>query len=342
MKKRVKYIIIISFLLVLVFGIVNAYMNARDRKLEIERRDREKEDIANSYIIKRDNNLYTLKSEKLLGKNLKNAFYDGVCVYMVYTDSNSGTLIKYNVSNREVVVIFENNPNLKDGVDKFGKYYKIGNKLYDSNLEKSIDYPNINDGENLYPDLTKTIYSRDDGIYEKKIENGEETAIALNSDNVKYSIYKIDNSGYILLNKNDDGKNYITVLNSDFNEVSEFEKDDKKSEEFDVIDGKYILKTSTNNDNKTLYKIYDINTSSNIFTSDDSIDHLIFTGTKYVANKDGGIIMSDFLSGEERVLISKNNNKARWFPSRFILSDDSYSLLLTLDNNDRKFYIIYL
>lgn len=341
MKKRIKYILIISFLLFLVFGIINAYMNARDRELEIERRDKEKEDKKNSYVIKRDSNLYTLKSEKLIGKSLKNIFYDGVCVYMLYTDSNSGTLLKYNVSDKEVVVIFENDIELKNGIDKFGKYYKIGNKLYDSNFEKNIIYPLVNDGENLYIDLKRTYYTREDGVYERDLETNNETAIALNSDNIKYSLYKITNNGYILLIREENDKKYIDVFDSNSNELSEYEMDKDKDETFDVIYDKYLLKVSKN-DNKILYKIYDISNSSNIYTSTSDIDHLLFQSTKFVANKDGDIVLNDYINEEERVLISKNNNKARWFPKTFIMADDNYSLLLMLDNNDRKFYLIYL
>lgn len=341
MKKRIKYILIISFLLFLVFGIVNSYMNARDRELEIERRDKEKEDKRNSYIITRDNNLYTLKSAMLVGKNLKNIFYDGVCVYMLYTDSLSGTLLKYSASEKETVVIFENNPLLKDGIIKIGNYYKIGDRLYDSNFEKSIDYPTVNEGEVLYPDLSKVYYNREDGVYERELDTNSETAIAINNDTSKYSLYKITDNGYVLLNREENDKKYIDVLDKDSNTLSEYETLKDKDESFDIIYDKYLLKT-TNSDSRTLYKIYDITNSSNIYTSSSDNDHLLFQNTKFVANKNGDIILNDYINSEERVLISHNTNKARWFPKTFILASDNYSLLLMLDNNDRKFYLIYL
>ncbi len=343
MKKRIKYILIISFLLLLSFGLVNSYMNARDRSLETERRDREKEDRKNKYIIKRDSNLYTLTSDKLIGKTLKNSFYDGTSIYLLYTDNNNGTLLKYIVSTKEVVVLFENNESLKDGIEKIYGYYKIGSKLYDKNFEKSIYYPNINDGEYLLKDLKSVIYNKDDGVYTKNLETGEETNILLNTDINKYRVTNVDNiSGYSLVERESEGKKYIDILDNEFHELMELEENSDKKESYKLINnGDYLLK-ETKNEDGTLYKIYNSKDSSNIFTSNKDVNNLIFNDTKYIANKDGAITLNDFTTGEERVLIAQKDNNARWLPKNFIMADDEFSLFLMLDNNDRKFYLIYL
>lgn len=343
MKKRIKYILIISFLLLLVFCVINAYMNAKDRSLETEKRDKEREAKRGTYVIKRESNLYTLTSDKLIGKTLKNSFYDGTAVYLLYTDNNSGTLLKYVVSTKEVIVIFENNPDLVGGIEKFYGYYKIGNKLYDANFEKFILEKDIGDGEYLLKGLNTSIYNKDDGIYTKNLDTNEEENILLNSDINKYSIYDVDHeSGYVLIERESEGKKYILVYDDKLNETGEFLIEDK-DKSFKLIDnGKYLLKKTKDSNLKDLYKIYDTSSTSNVYTSDADANNYLFMGTKFISNKDGNINLSDYLSGEERTLISKNNNKANWFPKEFTLADDSYSLFLRLDNNDRKFYLIYL
>ncbi len=345
MNKRIKYILIIVFCLLMVFTFINSYLNARDKELDIERKDRERIASKLNYSIRRENNLYTLTSKKLNNKKLNDIFYYNNNVYLLYTDNTNGTLIKYIVAKNKVVVLFEEDSSLKDGVTRIGNSLKIGDKLYSLVSETFKDFPSLNDGEIIFPNLKKTLYMKDDGIYSRNIDDNREDVVILNNLNDKYSIYNIKEDGkYILLEKQSGDRKYISVLDSDYNVVDNYDATDTENSSisYNLLDGgSYLLKTIISED-KTTYKIIDITNNSIIFTSDKGKDSYIFQNTKFISNKDGDILLDDFVTNESRLLISKNDNKARWLPIRFIMANDNYSLLLTLDSNDRKFYIFYI
>ena len=342
MKNRIKYLIIISVLLFMVFGIVNAFIEARDKKLEEIKREQDKVALKDQYIIKRQNNKYTISSKRLEGKTLSNIYYDSYNVYLYYDSEENATLLKYNIEESKVVVLFENSTEIHGGFKKIGKFFKLGNGIYNKKFQKVMDYPQINDGELLFPNLKEKLVRRDNSIYIINIETNEEKLIVSDIDEEKYYIYSIKNDGkYFMLKRIVDNREYLSTYNKKgelLNTINSTDDSDSISIEYNLLDDvPYLLKTINNND-EIAYKIYNANNNDLVYTSDNKYMNYKFDDTKFVANtSDNNIILMDYVTGENKVLL-QNKNKV----NKFILADDFYSLLLTFDNNDKVFYIFYL
>lgn len=343
MKKRVKYLVIFAILIISIYGLVDIFTKAKvkkDEELALEKNKVAKKEV---YSIKRVNNKYKVNSSKLGEKKLTNLLYDNVNIYLYYEDEKDATLLKYNIESSKVVVLFENDPQIRGGIQKIGKYYKIGNSIYNKKFEKIMEYPSLAEGELLLPNLKNKLVKSDIGISLKSLETDEEKQVVNNSEEIVYTLNSINNDGsYILLNKQEKDKNYIAVMDSNYNEINTFEnkpEDDAKSYKL-LKDTPYLLEETIKDDEKT-YKIYDIKTAELIYKSADQCNNYYFYNTKFVCNdNDGNIKLMDYVTKEEKVLLSKG--KKDKIPEMFILASDNYSVVLKLENETNEFYVFYL
>lgn len=82
MKKSLKVLAILFFIAIVVGSVITVYLN--NLKEEKKNKTLLSADIANKYVVVRENNKYIIKDElnKLKNKQLKNIFYDDKNVYI--------------------------------------------------------------------------------------------------------------------------------------------------------------------------------------------------------------------------------------------------------------------
>ena len=85
MKKKLKKVVLIIILIITIIGSINMIIEAKNKKDEEQKIDANKTASREDYEIIRVNNKYTLKTNKLGEKTLKNIFYDDKNVYLYYT-----------------------------------------------------------------------------------------------------------------------------------------------------------------------------------------------------------------------------------------------------------------
>ena len=345
MKNRFKYFIIVSFLLLLTFVIVNIFLDARDKKLEQERLEKDKIAKTTEYQVKRENNKYKVVSDKLEGKELNNIYYDSYNVYLYYTDESSATLLKYNVEDNKVVVLFENSNEILGGMSHFNKYFKLGNAIYNTKFEKISDYPSLSNGEYLFPNLNKILFTKEDGVYIKKIKTGEEELVIKNEENITYSAYSVKDDGkFYLVKKHDEDNDYILVFNKENKIINTFNANSEENTTINYLlldDVPYLLKTSKSNE-LISYKITNVNDKQETYKSSDEYKNYIFDNTKFICNdSDGNIRLIDYTTNENKILIKNDENKEK-IVKYFVMAKDLYSLVISLDGSNKEFYIFYL
>lgn len=351
MKKRIKYAILLSALLGLIVIISSSMLKAKEKKEKELAFDRNKIDKKEIYSIKRVNNKYTIKSERLKNKKLSSIFYDDTNVYLYYDGEEKATLLKYNIEKGKVIILYEDSKELHGGMTKIGSHYKLGNKVFNSNFKKIKDYPDIKDNELIFPSLDKILYKTDTGISIRDLKSEEEKEIITNKDNEIYDIYSIKNDGkYILLSKTTDSKKEIIVLNSKYKIINSYlvedlrnneeNKDKKENKTYTLLDDVPYLLEETEDENKKNYKIYNANNKELIYkSSKNKYKNYIFNNTKFICNdEDDNIKLVDYVTKEEKILLNKNKKIVK----DFILASDNYSLIMHLLNDDFTFYIFYL
>ena len=308
MKNRIKSLIVIAVMILLIVSLVDIYLKAKRKKEDQIAFEKGKIADKETYQIKRENNKYVIQSSKLKDKTLQHIFYDNTSVYLYYDNEEKATLLKYNVEANKVIMIYEDSLEAHGGMEKIGKYYKIGNAIYNSKFKKIKDYPVLEDGELLYPNLKNTLIKTEEGVFIKDLANNERKEVIQNTDSKIYSPYNIKSDGeYILLNKEEENKNYIVVLNKE-NEV---------------------------------INTYNAKTLDLTYKSSTKLDHYLFDDTKFLSNdQSGNLKLIDYVTKEEKVLIKKENKMP--IAKDFILASDGYSLVLTLKDRDNEFYIFYL
>lgn len=345
MSKRFKIIVLILMLVILVSGSINIFLDAKHNKEKEQKIDENKIATKEDYEIIRNNNKYTLKTNKLADKKLKKIFYDDRNVYLYYDGEDNATLLKYNIKNNKVVILYENDKTIHNDFKKIGNYYKLGNKIFDSNFKQIMDYPVIDEGGLLLPNLENELVSKDGNLVVRNIKNKTENVVLEKKENDSYSPYSIKTDGkYILAVKTVNEEQYLVVLDHDYNVINVF-NDDRNiySKNYTLLDDVPYLLESVGSDNNIIYNIYNARDMSVVYKSVDDKDcfNFIFENTKYVCNdKKGNIILTDYISKEVRTLV--NRDKKVIAPSNFLMSSDSFSLVLTLNNDDMSFYVFYL
>lgn len=343
MKKRIKYSIILVIILILVVGLIDVFQKAKKKKEDQIAFEKDKIASKETYHIKRSNNKYTIESSKLEDKTLQNIDYDNTSVYLYYDNEDKATLLKYNIEENKIVVIKEDSPEAHGGMQKIGSYYKIGNTIYNSKFKKIKDYPTLEENELLFPNLKNTLKKTENGVAIKNLETNEEKEIIKNEENKIYSPYNIKNDGkYILLNKEEENKNYIVVLDQENKVLNTFDnsKEDLKKSFLLLDDVPYLLETDEKEDKK-LYKIYNTQNMELTYKSSKSLTNYLFNDTKFICNdKDGNLKLMDYVTKEEKNLIQKT--KKTPIANNFILASDGYSLVVTLKDKNNEFYIFYL
>lgn len=343
--KKFKIIILILVIAIVALGSVNIFLDAKSNKEKEQKLDKNKIAKKDDYEIVRDNNKYTLKTNKLDDKKLKNIFYDDKNVYLYYDGDMNATLLKYNIKSEKVVILYENDETIHNDFQKIGNYYKLGNKIFDSNFKQVMDYPSIDEGGFLLPNLENELISKDGNLVIRNIETGEENVAIEKKDNELYSPYSIKTDGkYILAKKSVDDKSNIVVLDHDYNIINILNKDkDTDNKSYALLDDvPYLLEAITKDDDLS-YNIYNARDMNVVYQSVDnkSYSNYIFKNTKYVCNdKKGNIILADYISNEVRTLVNKG--KKDIIPSGFLMSSDNFSLVMTLLNDDLSFYVFYL
>lgn len=344
MKKRIKYLIMIIILFILIISLIDVFLEAKRKKDAQLAFEKDKIASKEVYKINRDNNKYTVKSSKLQDKVLSNIFYDNVSVYLYYDNEEKATLLKYNVEDNKIVVIYEDSVEAHGGIKKIGNYYKIGNTIYNSKFKKLRDYPSLQENELLFPDLKRTLIKTDNGVAIKDLKTNEEKEVIKNEENITYSPYNIKSDGkYILLTKEEEDKKYIVVLNEENVVLNTFDinKEDLNKTFILLDDVPYLLEKDEQEDNLT-YKIYNAKNLELTYKSSNSLTNYLFDDTKFICNdKNGNLKLMDYVTKEEKILLKKEK-KDEPIAENFILASDGYSLLLTLKNKNNEFYIFYL
>lgn len=339
MKNRIKYIIIILVIIIIAFVTTNSFINAKNEKNEQQKLENNKVAKDTSYNIERENNKYTLTSSKLEDKTLNDIYYDSLNVYLYYEDENNATLLKYNIEEKKVIVLFENDESIKGGLKRLGKYFILGNTIYDKNFKEIKEY-NVNKSEFLFPNLKKVLFKENDTIYLKNTENSELIELLKDSENETYTPLGIKNDGkYYLIEKEENNKKSILIYDKKNELINTFDKK-KDTNTYTLLDDiPYLLETDDDN-----YKIYNVSNKEEVFNSKDSdLENYYFDNTTYVANdKEKNIKLIDYTTGEERVLLDNTIAKKKKTARFYILADDKYSLLLTLKDTNKEFYIFYL
>ena len=343
MKNRIKSLIVIAVMILLIVSLVDIYLKAKRKKEDQIAFEKGKIADKETYQIKRENNKYVIQSSKLKDKTLQHIFYDNTSVYLYYDNEEKATLLKYNVEANKVIMIYEDSLEAHGGMEKIGKYYKIGNAIYNSKFKKIKDYPVLEDGELLYPNLKNTLIKTEEGVFIKDLANNERKEVIQNTDSKIYSPYNIKSDWeYILLNKEEENKNYIVVLNKENEVINTFDnnKEEIKKSFLLLDDVPYLLETNEK-DSKLSYKIYNAKTLDLTYKSSTKLDHYLFDDTKFLSNdQSGNLKLIDYVTKEEKVLIKKENKMP--IAKDFILASDGYSLVLTLKDRDNEFYIFYL
>ena len=344
MKKRIKYLIVVLFLFLFVCVTVDALFHAKEKKEKELAMEKDKIDKNKDYSITRVNNKYTVKSDKLKDKKLVNIFYDDVNVYLYYDGDHCATLLKYNIEKKKVVILYENSEEIHGGFTKIGKYYRLGNHLFDKKFKKIREYPKIEEGEFIFPSLDKVLFQTDTGISLKDLKSGEEEDALTHTDGYTYSIYSIKSDGkYLLFVREKEDKKDLIVLSNDFKIINTFPmgEDVGKSIDYFLLDGVPYLLYKEEKDEKITYKIQDTKTKDIVYKSIKDYENYIFSNTKFVCNdKDGNIRLVDYITKEEKKLFIKEKKKV--LVDEFILSSDDFSLVVRLKDSDFTFYIFYL
>ncbi len=351
MKKRIKYAILLSAFIGLIVIISSTILKAKEEKERELAFDKNKIDKKEIYSIKRVNNKYTIKSDKLKNKKLENIFYDDTNVYLYYDGEEKATLLKYNIEKGKVIILYEESEELHGGMTKIGSYYKLGNKIFNSKFKKTMDYPDIKDNELIFPSLDKVLYKTDTGISVKDLKTKEDKEIITNKENEIYDVYSIKNDGkYILISKTTDSKKEIVVLNNKYKIINSYlieniknkeENNDKnKIKTYSLLDDVPYLLEKTEEEDKKDYKIYNANNKELIYkSSKDKYKNYIFNNTKFICNDESDDIkLVDYVTKEEKILLNKKKNIVQ----NFILASDNYSLVMHFLNENFTFYIFYL
>ncbi len=342
MKKRIKYLVIISIFLGVGAIFTTTIIEAKKEKEKEIVFEKDKIDKKSVYSIKRTNNKYKISSDKLKDKKLENIFYDDVNVYLYYDNDNKATLLKYNIEAKKVIILYEDEEKIHGGISKIGKYYKIGDSFFDKNFKELKNSPIINEEEILYPTLDKVLYKTDEGIFIKDLDTEASSEMIANTDSESYDIYSISNDGKnVLLIKNTNNKSEIVVVNNNNEVINTFpykQSNDIKSSYYLLNGGLYLLEKKEETDKKS-YVIYDVTTKDAIYKSSDKYEDYIFDNTKFICNdKNGNIKLVDYVTNEEKTLLNKNDMHI----NKFILSSDNYSVVVNLMDDDFTFYIFYL
>lgn len=343
MKKRIKYSVILAIILILVISLIDIFQKAKKKKEDQLAFEKDKIASKEKYQIKRENNKYIIQSAKLEDKTLKNIDYDNTSVYLYYDNEEKATLLKYNIEENKIVVIQEDSTEAHGGMQKIGSYYKIGNTIYNSKFKKIKEYPTLEENELLFPNLKETLKKTENGVIIKNLETNEEKEIIKNEENKIYSPYSIKNDGkYILLNKKEEDKNYIVVLDHQNNILNTFDNNKEDlNKSFLLLDGvPYLLETNEKEEKKS-YKIYNTQNMERIYKSSKDLTNYLFNDTKFLANTTAGDLkLMDYVTKEEKILIQKK--KKTPIANNFILASDGYSLVVTLKDQNDEFYIFYL
>lgn len=344
MKKRIKYLIIILFLLLIIGVSVNALLTAKEKKEKELALEKDKVDKKEDYLITRVNNKYTVKSAKLKDKSFVNIFYDDVNVYLYYDGDSKATLLKYNIEKKKVIILYEDSEDIHGGFSKIGKYYKLGNTIFDKKFKKIREYPSVSEGEYILPSLDKVLFKTESGITEKDLKTEEEHEVITNSDGYFYDIYDIKSDGkYFLFKKEKEGKRELVLLNEDYEVINTLLMMEEKEKRisYTLLDGVPYLLIKEEENSNTTYKVIDAKTKSVVYKSKKDFNNYIFFDTKFVCNdKDGNVKLMDYVTKEEKTLLNKE--KKNILVDEFVLASDNFSLVLHLKEEDFTFYIFYL
>lgn len=342
MNKILKRAVLIVIIIIMVFGSINMFLDAKNEKEEEQKIDANKVAARKDYEIVRENNKYTLKSNKLKDKNLKKAFYDDKNVYLYYSGEENSTLLKYNIKSGKVVVLYEESVDIHGKIKEIGSNYRLGNKLLDSKFNEITDYPEISNEAVLLPNLENILLSTESGLIVKNVKDGNENLVLENTETDRYKTYDAKTDGkYLLAIKESKEKKSIVVLDHNYKLINTIEY--KENTNYSILGDKPYLLESTLNNDKTSYIIYDAKDISVIYNSKDQDNYTqyIFEDTKTVCNdKKGNLVLFDYISKETRTLINKEKEDLN--VQNFLMSSDDYSLVLTLEEDDMSFYLFYL
>ena len=346
MKKSLKLVVILFLMMIFVGAAVSVYKNYKEDKKKEEGLEVINVD---NYKVKRSGNQYTLidKENRLKDKEITNIFYDNKNIYLYLKDENEASILKYNVDKNKVSVIMENNKDIKGDITKIGKNYKINNTLYDNNFKKVEQYPTVSDSELLYPDLKSKLVKKDDGVYKVDLTTNEEVKLVDNKEE-SYIPYLISNDGKTIIVKNiKDNINELYYV-KDTDELEkivvkgyELKDDETVSSSYELLDKEYLLEIITNSDDVKTYNVYNVTTKQKIYTSDKKCNNYVFLGTVVVYNdSEGNIVYKNYVTEESKILLNKEDKSL--VPDKFRLSTDNYSIVLTVNQKERMFYIFYL
>lgn len=343
MKKSVKILVVLFILAVMLGSIITVYINYREEKQK--EAGQKIVEVKDYYKITRKNNRYTLQSNNsnFEGVKLSNIFYDNKYVYLYLEGEDVATLLKYNIKKDEVLVLFENSKEIYGGISKVGEYYKIGKYIYDKNFKRLKEYPTINNDEIIFNNLKYKLVKKDDGVVKVDLNTGDETELLKNEDDITYAPYLVSDDGKIIILKTQKNNETSLVYLNDDNlplglDVTTNSEGDKSYRL--LSDDSYLLETISF-ENYNQYNVYDILNNRKIYTSQKKYSNFVFNDSKFMCtNENNDVIFGDYINGEERVLINKDNVKGEI--NNFISASDNYSVIVSFKDDNKSFYIFYL
>lgn len=344
MKKKLKKVVLIIILIITIIGSINMIIEAKNKKDEEQKIDANKTASREDYEIIRVNNKYTLKTNKLGEKILKNIFYDDKNVYLYYADSSTASLFKYNINKEKLVVLYENNIDIYGKVEKIGNNYRLGQKLFSSNFKEISNYPDINGSSLLLSDLKNALFVTESGLILKNTKDGNENLIFENTETEKYQIYsETVEDDHILILKESEEKKHLIILDENYKIANTIEYKTDEHITYKILEsGQYILEEKET-DKKVFYNVYSVEDMNLVYSSieENEYTNFIFQNTKVICNdKKGNIVLFDYVSNEKRIIFNKQKEDLR--VKKFVMASDNYSLIMTLDEKDTSFYLFYL
>ena len=334
MNKKIKILILLFLLGIACGSIVTVYRNYKKEKFK---NGEDTEIISkDKYKVIRKSNKYTLisNSSSFKERELSDIFYDDKNVFLYLDGGDVATLLKYNIEENKVKVLYEDSEQISGGIVNFGNYYIIKDTVYNSSFKKVSKFVDTSDNELLFPNLKYKLVKTDTGIIKRRIVDDKEEEYIRNIDGITYDLYLISNDGEtVLLKRKSDEKIDLVYLDNE-GEVNKVDIDFDTENDYRLLTDKYLLEQKKENE-IIKSSIYDITTGNSILTSD---NNSIYSGVNLVYKDDeNSVILQNYVTQEEREIFNSRKEV-----NKFICSSDSFSLLLQFMNDKKSFYIIYL
>ena len=310
-----------------------------------QRYQKEKKQELEKYKIVKNIHKYSVNSTKLDNMKLKNIFVIKNYIFLHYT-GNGGTLLRLDVENNKVKVLFENDNEKTSNVKRFGSYYVLNNKLYKTNGEE-LERDEIEGAdfskEYLSFNLKYKLIRTDKGILRVDFEKESSLNVLLDKDGYYYYPEEISfDSSYYLVNrtkeKNKLDKSDILIVRASDNKIINI-LEYKENITYDFLRANNILKTEIK-DNYVKYSSLKLDKS--VITETKKYKDCLHDDDRLLCkDKKDNLVLFNPTTEEFKKLLSKKELNKEGLIDNFIMSDDEYSLIIHFKDKN-EFYLYYL